>query len=192
MRRQDFFTDSICLCEAKEWRTRNAIARASCSMPNCGEGRLNGISRSQVLPVFGGNVIDGKQPITVFCQLLRRLRILGRISVNKAVKGRERFFAGDGLPDIPQASFGPTMLRLGQSAEYEYIPSLVKPAALVSSLSEPFGLCCPLPHRRPRQVDCFVGLVPSDPSRVRSGRPSTRGNHRLSPRVLSFNPASRR
>jgi len=93
-------------------------------MPNCGEGRLNGIGRSQVLPVFGRKVIEGKQLITVFCEFLRRLRILGRISVNKAVEGRERFFACGGLPDLLQASFGPTMLRFGQRVED--ISSLVK------------------------------------------------------------------
>src|ERR1700709_1191966 len=102
------------------------------------------IGRSQVLPVFGRKVIEGKQLITVFCEFLRRLRILGRISVNKAVEGRERFFACGGLPDLLQASFGPTMLRFGQSVEY--ISGLVKPAALVSSLWEHFGQCCPQPH----------------------------------------------
>ena len=93
-------------------------------MPNSGRRRLNGIGRSQVLPVFGRKVIEGKQLITVVCEFLRRLRILGRISVDKAVEGRERFFACGGLPDLLQASFGPTMLRFGQRVED--ISSLVK------------------------------------------------------------------
>ena len=86
-------------------------------MSNGGEGRLNGIGRSQVLPVFGRKVIEGKQLISVFCEFLGRLRILCRISVSKAVEGCKRFFARGSLPDLLQASFGPTMLRFGRACQ---------------------------------------------------------------------------
>ena len=53
-------------CEAQEGGTRDPIARAGRSMSNGGKGRLDGVGRSQMLPVFGRKVIEGERLIFVF------------------------------------------------------------------------------------------------------------------------------
>ena len=93
-------------------------------MPNCGEGRLNGIGRSQVLRVCGRKVLEGQQFIAIVGQLPGGLRIFARIDVDEAHEGDERILACGGLPDSLQALFGAAVLRFGRSVEH--VAGLVK------------------------------------------------------------------
>ena len=77
-------------------------------MSNGGKGRLNGIRRSDALPVLGRKVVKGQQFLSVFLQAECGFRILRFIGFNEQVECLLGVCLRLGLPDRVQGLVSPS------------------------------------------------------------------------------------
>ena len=71
-------------------------------MPNRRERALDRVSRSQVLPVLGREVIEGKQRMAVFAEAGDSLLVLDAIAFDEAIECSLGVGSGLRHPDILQ------------------------------------------------------------------------------------------
>ena len=68
--------------------------------PDGCEGRFDGVCGSQVVPMFGWEVVERQQDCSVFGEAFARRGILGFEFLNEFVEGLFRVRFGFGLPDF--------------------------------------------------------------------------------------------
>src|SRR6188472_4752392 len=95
-----------------------------------GERALDGIRGPDVLPVFGGEVVEGEQRLPVFHQAGRGLVVLGAVGVDEMVEGGRGRLPGLGHPDAVQVLLGLGLHALGQLVQN--VGGLVDPTALLA------------------------------------------------------------
>ena len=66
---------------------------ATVTQADGGEGRFDRVRGSHMLPVFGGEVVEGHEYVAVFLQAVGRFEIFGRVVLQEIVKGFDRFRA---------------------------------------------------------------------------------------------------
>ena len=98
------------------------------SMPNGGEGAFDRIGRTDVLSVFGQQVVEGEQIGLVLGQAFDRPVIFNVLSFNEEIEGGIRSRLGFCHPDVLQMRFGFRLDRFRHGIEY--LRRLVNPAAL--------------------------------------------------------------
>ena len=114
------------------------------SVANGGKGRLDGIRRSDALPVLGRKVVKGQQFFSVFLQADSGFRILRLIGFNEQLECLLGVCLCLGLPDRVQCLFRFRPTWVGSSTR-SY--GRVHPAALLACLGIDFFQCRPEPHR---------------------------------------------
>ena len=82
-------------------------------MANGAKGRLNGIGRSDALPVLGREVVKGQQFFSVFLEAESGFRIFRLIGFNEQVECLLGVCLCLGLPDRVQGLFRFRLGRLG-------------------------------------------------------------------------------
>ena len=66
------------------------------------ESRFNRVRGSHMLPMFGGEVVEGQEHFAVLLQAVGRFGIFGRVVLQEVVKGFDRFRASRSHPDLVQ------------------------------------------------------------------------------------------
>jgi len=111
------------------------------AMPDGGEGALDRVRRPDVLPAFGGEVVEGEQHIAVPRQLRDRLPVLRPTGLDEEVEGNLRVGLRLRLPDDVQVLLRPGLDRLRHRIEDVGRP--VHPAALFPGRAERLAQCSP-------------------------------------------------
>ena len=100
------------------------------------ERALDRVRCSQVLPVFGGEVVEGEQRVAVFGQAIGRLFEFQRVALDEGVERGLSGGLGLGHPDLLQRTLGLWLLALRQLGEH--VRGFVHPAPLRGSLRPHF------------------------------------------------------
>src|SRR5215475_15712161 len=85
-----------------------------------------------MLPMFGREVIEGKQRLTILDQAFDGLVVFDAPGFNEGIERRERIFLGLGHPDFLERPLGLGVLALRQLVQN--VGGLVDPAALTAGL----------------------------------------------------------
>ena len=95
---------------------------------NRGERRLDRVGGSQVLPVFGREVIERQQLVAILCQAFGRLGVFRLIVFQEGVEGLGCVVPRVGHPDLMDHLLGRRLFVLGQFVQH--VGRLVHPATL--------------------------------------------------------------
>src|ERR1700748_1886338 len=101
-------------------------------MADCRERAFDDVGRSQMLPMFSREVIEGKQRLAILDQAFDSLVVFDAPGFNEGVERRERFFLGLGHPDFLERPLGLRVLALRQLVQD--VAGLVDPATLTAGL----------------------------------------------------------
>ena len=87
-----------------------------CESPvaNRGKGRFDGVVGPNVLPVFGREIKEGQQSLTVLAKAIHRLRVLGLPGAEEVIEGFLRAGPVLGVPNLTECVFGLGLGTLGQ------------------------------------------------------------------------------
>jgi hypothetical protein len=92
------------LCElvshGKRRLVREASFRPCRSMADGCEGALDRVGRPQMLPVLGGEVVEGEQHVTILRQAFDRLVVLRAVDFRESIEGGLGIPRGLGHPDV--------------------------------------------------------------------------------------------
>jgi hypothetical protein len=80
------------------------------------KGGFNNVGRAQVFPVFGWEVLEGKQRIAIRGQALDRFVVFDVPGLNESIECGERILLGLGHPDLLQCPLRFRLLALRQLA----------------------------------------------------------------------------
>ena len=100
------------------------------------ERAFDDVGRAQMLPVLGGEVVEGEQRVAILGQALDRLVVFDAPGLDEGVERHERILLGLGHPDLLQRPLGFRLLALRQLVQH--IGGLVHPAALAAGLRPHF------------------------------------------------------
>src|SRR5947207_1268672 len=109
------------------------------------EGALDRVGRSQVLPVLGGEVVEGEQHVAVLGQAFDRLVVLRVVDFCECIEGGLGVRPGLGHPNVLERWFGFALQTLRQPVED--VGSLVHPTALLARLGPDLGKRLPEAER---------------------------------------------
>ena len=76
------------------------------SMADGREGALDRVGRAQVLPVLGGEVVEGEQHVAILRQAFDRLVVLRAVDFHESIEGGLGVLPGLGHPDVLQCPLG--------------------------------------------------------------------------------------
>ena len=129
------------LCELEDHGKRGLVREASLrsgrSMADGGERALDRVGRAQVLPVLGGEVVEGEQHVAILGQALDRLVVLRAVDFRESIERGLGVLPGLGHPDVLKRPLGFGLQALRQPVED--IGGLVHPAALLARLRPDLG-----------------------------------------------------
>lgn len=109
-----------------------AALRSYGSMAHGGDGALDGIAGSQVLPMLGREVVEREERLAVLGQAGGRLIVLDGVALDESVERGLGVGPGVGHPDVLQGPLPSRLLAPGQFVEH--VRGLVHPAALAARL----------------------------------------------------------
>ena len=107
---------------------RAASLGAAGAVTDGGERGFNGIGGAQVSPVFGREIIEGKEGILAIQKALAGLGIFGPVCVQEGLQGRDRLVLGLGHVHVVNGALGSSLDALGHLVED--VGRLVNPATL--------------------------------------------------------------
>ena len=87
-------------------------------VPHGGEHAFDGIRGPDVIPVLGGEIVEGEQRVAVLGQALHRLGVLGRVLLHKYVQGGLRRGPIRRHPDLPQVLLHRRLHGLGNLVQH--------------------------------------------------------------------------
>jgi hypothetical protein len=130
---------------------RQAALRSDGAVTHGGEGAFNGIGSPQVFPVFGREVVEGEQRISILAQAVRRLRVFHRVALHECVERQ----LGDGLVALVSA----IQISCNARLAFDHSDACSLPALL--ALPEKAAPCCQswAPHHEPAQSVLRLGHV---------------------------------
>ena len=109
---------------------------AHCAVADRRERAFDEVGRAQMLPVLGGEVVEGEQRVAILDQALDRLVVFDAPGFDEGVERGERILLGLGHPNLLQRPLGFRLLALGQLVQD--VGGLVHPAALAARLRPHF------------------------------------------------------
>ncbi len=98
-----------------------------------------------MLPVLGGEVVEGEQHVAILGQALDRLVVFRAVGFRERIEGGLGVLPGLGHPDVLKRSLGFALQTLRQSVED--VGCLVHPAALLARLGPDLGKRLPEAER---------------------------------------------
>ena len=126
-----------------------AIAGQVVERQHGGEGALDRVGRAQVLPVLGGELVEGQQAIPVLDQVVDGLVVLGAVGLEEEVEGGLGIGLGLGQPgDRARRGTGGLGAEqgrqgLGEVARRDVLPrragSPVRPVLCIVEIEPPDG-----------------------------------------------------
>ena len=113
-------------------------------MPNGGEDAFDGVAGAQMIPVLGGEVVEGENRLAVFGQAGHCFLVFGAVFLGERVHRGLRGGAGRRLPDLAQIGLH---CRLHGFRELvQHIRGVVDPTPLMSRAREDSVERLPEPH----------------------------------------------
>ena len=109
---------------------REASLRADRPVSDGREGAFDRIRRTQVLPMFGREVVEGEQRVPVLLEAFGGLLVFDGIGLVEGVERRLGVLPRFGHPDVLQHALGPGLLALGQLVEN--VGGLMHPTSLLT------------------------------------------------------------
>src|SRR5215471_11792861 len=91
---------------------RKAALRANGAMAHRRERALDRVRRPQMLPVLGGEIVEGEQRVAIFLQTGGGLRVFRRVALDEGVERGEGLGLRLGHPDLLQFALGLWLLAL--------------------------------------------------------------------------------
>ena len=117
------------------------------AQPHGGNGGLDRVRRTDMMPVFGREVVGGEQGFIVFLEALSRLRVFWHIGREEGLERLGSVFTRRRHPNLMERALGMRLRVLRQFIQH--VHRLMYPAALGAGDSKHLG-----------QVTCALNVAP--------------------------------